>query len=51
MTRIPELQAVDQRSYWQVTAPEMPDRRGRDLPDAADVVVVGGGLTGLSAGG
>ena len=49
MTRIPELQAVDQRSYWQVTAPEMPDRRGRDLPDAADVVVVGGGLTGLSA--
>jgi glycine/D-amino acid oxidase-like deaminating enzyme len=49
MTRVPELQAVDQRSYWQVTAPEMPDRRSRDLPDAADVVVVGGGLTGLSA--
>jgi glycine/D-amino acid oxidase-like deaminating enzyme len=49
MARIPELQAVDERSYWQVTAPVMPDRRGRDLPDAVDVVVVGGGLTGLSA--
>lgn len=49
MTRIPELQAVDQRSFWQVTAPAMPDRGGGDLPDAVDVVVVGGGLTGLSA--
>ncbi len=49
MRRIRELQEVDQRSYWQVTAPEMPDRRGRDLPDATDVAVVGGGLTGLSA--
>jgi glycine/D-amino acid oxidase-like deaminating enzyme len=49
MTRIPELEAVRQQSYWQATAPAMPDRRGRPLPDAADVVVVGGGLTGLSA--
>ncbi len=29
--------------------PALPDRRGAALPDAADVVVVGGGLTGLSA--
>jgi len=29
--------------------PALPDRRGLDLPDSADVVVVGGGLTGLSA--
>lgn len=49
MTRAPELQGVDKRSYWQATAPATPDRRGRDLPDAVDVVVVGGGLTGLSA--
>lgn len=49
MTRTPELRDIDLRPYWQVTAPEQPDLRGRDLPDAADVVVVGGGLTGLSA--
>ena len=49
MTRDPVLQGVDQRSYWQATAPAMPDRRGGDLPDSVDVVVVGGGLTGLSA--
>ena len=29
--------------------PPMPERRGRDLPDTADVVVVGGGYTGVSA--
>ncbi len=29
--------------------PELPDRRGRPLPDAADVVVVGGGYTGICA--
>ena len=29
--------------------PVLPDRRGRDLPDTADVVVVGGGYTGMSA--
>lgn len=49
MTTTPELQSVEQRSYWQATAPAMPDRRGRELPDSVDVVVVGGGLTGLSA--
>jgi glycine/D-amino acid oxidase-like deaminating enzyme len=49
MAPTPELETVEQRSYWQATAPAMPDRRGRELPDSADVVVVGSGLTGLSA--
>ena len=49
MTAIPELRNVDPRPFWQATMPDPPDRRGRDLPDAVDVVVVGGGLMGLSA--
>ena len=49
MPPIPELRNVEERSFWQATMPALPDRSGRDLPDAADVVVVGGGLTGLSA--
>lgn len=49
MTAIPELSAVEERSYWQATMPTIADHRERPLPDAADVVVVGGGLTGLSA--
>jgi glycine/D-amino acid oxidase-like deaminating enzyme len=39
---------MKQLPYWLDTAPPLPDRSGRDLPDTADVVVVGGGLTGLS---
>jgi glycine/D-amino acid oxidase-like deaminating enzyme len=49
MARLPELAAVQERSYWQVTMPATPDRSGAAMPDTADVVVVGGGLTGLSA--
>ena len=49
MTAIPELRNVDERVFWQAGAPEAPDRRGRELPDAVDVLVVGGGLMGLSA--
>jgi len=49
MARIPELADVDERSYWQATMPALPDHRGAELPDTADVVVIGGGLTGLSA--
>jgi len=49
MTRIPELESMEERPYWHATMPALPDRRGHELPDAADVVVVGGGLTGLSA--
>jgi glycine/D-amino acid oxidase-like deaminating enzyme len=41
--------AIEERSVWQATMPALPDRRGAGLPDTADVVVIGGGLTGLSA--
>ena len=43
------LAHVERRSFWQATMPSLPDRRGRQLPDSADVVVIGGGYTGLSA--
>ena len=49
MARVVELDGVEERSFWQATMHALPDRGGRDLPDAVDVVVVGGGLTGLSA--
>jgi glycine/D-amino acid oxidase-like deaminating enzyme len=39
----------ERRSLWQATMPALPDRRGRALPDAADVVVIGGGYTGINA--
>jgi len=39
---------MKQIPYWLDTAPPLPDRSGRELPEEADVVVVGGGLTGLS---
>ncbi|MEV2214179.1 FAD-binding oxidoreductase [Streptomyces sp. NPDC050997] len=39
---------MKQIPYWLDTAPPLPDRSGRELPDEADVVVIGGGLTGLS---
>lgn len=35
-------------SLWVETA-QGPDRRGRPLPDRADVVVVGAGIVGLTA--
>src|SRR5918997_5862950 len=37
------------RPYWHATMPPVPDRAGRALPDTADVVVVGGGYTGVGA--
>lgn len=43
------LTSFERRSFWQVTMPALPDRRGRPLPDVADVVVIGGGYTGVSA--
>ena len=43
------LASLERRSFWAATMPPMPDRSGRPLPDSADVVVVGGGYTGLSA--
>jgi glycine/D-amino acid oxidase-like deaminating enzyme len=39
----------ERRSYWQATMPALPDRSGRPLPDVADVVVIGGGYTGVNA--
>ncbi|MGZ6268945.1 MAG: NAD(P)/FAD-dependent oxidoreductase [Candidatus Limnocylindrales bacterium] len=36
-------------SFWQATMPTLPDRHGVPLPSRADVVVIGGGYTGLSA--
>lgn len=35
--------------YWIDTAPALPDRSRRPLPDSVDVAIVGGGLTGLNA--
>ena len=39
----------ERRPYWHATMPALPDRSGRDLPDSTDVVVIGGGYTGLAA--
>ena len=39
----------ERRSLWTATMPALPDRSARDLPDTADVVVVGGGYAGLCA--
>ena len=39
----------ERRPYWHATMPALPDRRGGELPDRADVVVVGGGYTGVAA--
>jgi glycine/D-amino acid oxidase-like deaminating enzyme len=39
----------ERRVLWQATMPELPVRSGRQLPDTADVVVIGGGYTGMNA--
>ncbi|HUQ43918.1 MAG TPA: FAD-binding oxidoreductase [Candidatus Limnocylindria bacterium] len=39
----------ERRPYWHSTMPKLADRSGRDLPDSADAVVIGGGYTGLAA--
>src|SRR5258707_5745635 len=39
----------ERRPYWHATMPALPDRTNRPLPDAVDVVVVGGGYTGINA--
>lgn len=38
----------ERRPYWHATMPALPDRSGRDLPESVDVVVVGGGYTGVA---
>jgi glycine/D-amino acid oxidase-like deaminating enzyme len=40
---------VRERCLWTETAPPLPDRPLRPLPDRADVAIMGGGYTGLSA--
>jgi len=42
-------QDFERRPFWQATMPVLPDRSGRQLPDSADVVVIGGGYTGINA--
>jgi len=37
------------RPYWHATMPAIPSYRDRPLPDTADVVVIGGGYTGINA--
>jgi glycine/D-amino acid oxidase-like deaminating enzyme len=39
----------ERRPYWWATAPQLLDRSGRELPDTADAVVIGGGYTGTAA--
>ena len=40
---------TEHRPYWHTTMPALRDRRGLVLPETADVVVVGGGFTGVAA--
>ena len=39
----------ERRPYWHASMPALPDRRDRTLPSEVDVVVVGGGYTGVTA--
>ena len=39
----------ERRSLWGATTAPAPDRAGRALPDAAEVVVIGGGYAGINA--
>lgn len=41
--------SFQQTSLWAATAPELTSFANRPLPERADVVIVGGGYTGLSA--
>ena len=50
MPSIPRLNTdYERRPYWHATMPRLPDRSGKELPDTTDVVVIGGGYTGLAA--
>jgi len=39
----------ERRPYWHAMMPAIPSHRDRPFPDAADVVVIGGGYTGINA--
>src|SRR5215212_5173346 len=50
MSETPRLNLdYERRPYWHASMPKLPGRAGRELPDTADVVVIGGGYTGLAA--
>jgi glycine/D-amino acid oxidase-like deaminating enzyme len=50
MAPIPPMNLdYERRPYWHATMPALPDRTDKPLPDSADVVVIGGGYTGLAA--
>jgi glycine/D-amino acid oxidase-like deaminating enzyme len=50
MPAMPKLNRdYERRPYWHSTMPALVDRSGRDLPDAVDAVVIGGGYTGIAA--
>jgi glycine/D-amino acid oxidase-like deaminating enzyme len=49
-TAIPALNRdYERRSLWSATMAPLPNRSGRQLPAGADVVVIGGGYTGVNA--
>lgn len=49
MTKATLNRDYERRPLWHATMPAVPDRSGRDLPESANVVVVGGGYTGVAA--
>jgi glycine/D-amino acid oxidase-like deaminating enzyme len=48
-TTLDPLALLDPRPLWQTQVPPDRDRSKAPLPDAADLVVVGGGYTGIAA--
>lgn len=50
MPTLPPLNRdYERRPYWHSTMPAIPERAGKPLPEVVDVVVVGGGYTGVAA--
>jgi glycine/D-amino acid oxidase-like deaminating enzyme len=43
------VRRAEARSFWQASMPALPSFAGRPLADSADVVVVGGGYTGVTS--
>ena len=39
----------ERRPFWHASMTPQPDRSGRELPDSADVVAIGGGYAGINA--
>ncbi|MFL5645447.1 MAG: NAD(P)/FAD-dependent oxidoreductase, partial [Chloroflexota bacterium] len=49
MPTSPPNEDFERGSLWTATMPALPDRSRRELPDATDVVVIGGGYAGITA--